>query len=295
VADPPLVSRRAVLLGAAATGVLAACGGGGGDGSADDTGAALPSTNLIALFAPQGVLVTGPEQRFTLALADAEGVPLETPPAELEFTVRQDGAAEGVPVTAQAHAEGLPTAYYPVRFTFDQPGLYDVTTTIDGETLEPRVFEVGTEGTIPAVGQALPPVETPTTADAQGVDPICTRSPACPFHDVTLTEALSEGRPVAFLVATPEFCQTALCGPVLDILVDAAPDAPGIRMIHSEVYANPREVDDILQAELSPAMQAYGMTFEPCLWVTDASGTVVARLDNIYDRTELLDVLGSVS
>jgi hypothetical protein len=271
---------------------LAACGD---DGGGSEETAAVPSTNLVALFAPQGVLEVGREQRLTLAVADAEGTPLRDAPRLLEFSVRADGEEEGTPVTAEAHAEGLPAPYYPVVFTPEAAGLYEITTTIDGEGLEPRVFEVGDDSPIPAVGERLPLTPTPTTSDPLGVDPLCTRDPACPFHEVSLDAALRQGGPIAFLIATPEFCQTALCGPVLDILVDAAAEVPGVRMVHSEVYANPRAVGDITQAELTPPMEALNLSFEPSLFVTDASGTITARLDNIYDRAELLDALGRVA
>ena len=45
------------------------------------------------------------------------------------------------------------------------------------------------------------------------------------------------------------------------------------------------------QWELAPIIDAYGLTFEPCLFVADASGRVQARLDNVYDRVELRQAL----
>ena len=64
--------------------------------------------------------------------------------------------------------------------------------------------------------------DTPTFDDARGVDPICTRSPEpCPFHDRTLTDVVESGEPVALLISTPGFCQTAICGPVLELLMEA--------------------------------------------------------------------------
>ena len=79
---------------------------------------------------------------------------------------------------------------------------------------------------IPQVGAPLPPFDTPTVEDGRGVNPICTREPACPLHDVsTQSSALSAGQPVAYLIGTPAYCQTAVCGPVLDLLLDRAATA----------------------------------------------------------------------
>ena len=58
---------------------------------------------------------------------------------------------------------------------------------------------------IPKPGENLPPFDTPTTADGRGVNPVCTRQPACALHDLTLTQALQTGKPVAYLIGTPAF------------------------------------------------------------------------------------------
>lgn len=63
-------------------------------------------------------------------------------------------------------------------------------------------------------------VPTPTIADARGTNPICTRQPQCPFHNVSLDAALKERRPLVVLFATPARCQTDTCGPVLDVLLE---------------------------------------------------------------------------
>src|SRR3546814_856498 len=128
-----------------------------------------------------------------------------------------------------------------------------------------------------------PPVATPTPTGARGVNPICTAEPACPLHDVSLADALVEGRPIALLVATPAFCQIAICGPVLDVLLEATGGHPDVRFLHAEVYANPGEGLE----EYAPIVSELGLHFEPCLLLIGADGTLVERLDTIYDRSEL--------
>ena len=68
--------------------------------------------------------------------------------------------------------------------------------------------------TVPYIGSVLPPFDTPTVDDHRGVEPYCTLTPApCPLHDVTLTQALASGKPVAYMVGTPAHCQTGTCAP----------------------------------------------------------------------------------
>lgn len=296
---PLRLSRRTFLAGTTGALVLAACGGDDSDSSADpaaDASDGEGQANLLALFAPQGVLINGTEQRATFALADADGVPIQDLPPELDFSVRFRGDEIEV-VTAAAQTEGIPTGYYPVRFTPAEPGDYEITTTYDGAELTPRAFFVSPpeEVSIPGVGDLMIPVDTPTTADARGVDPICTLTPPCPLHEVTLTEALDEGRPLAFLIATPEFCQTALCGPVLDVLVAAVDSHPDVRFVHAEVFADPRAVDNIVEATLAEAPQAYALPFEPALFLANSDSTISARLDNLFGTEELDAALAALS
>ena len=102
--------------------------------------------------------------------------------------MNSDSGPIGEPITVDRHAEGLARPYYPVLTSLDDTGTYTITGTVDGIDVQTTfsVVEPG-EVPIPQIGDPLVPVVTPTTADAQGVDPICTREPACDLHDVTLT------------------------------------------------------------------------------------------------------------
>jgi len=144
------------------------------------------------------------------------------------------------------------------------------------------------EVAVPGIGDALPPFDTPTFADAREVSPMCTRQPEpCPMHEVTLREALALGKPIAYLVGTPAHCSTGTCAPALDALIavrERVGDA--FTFIHAEVYS------DANATTVAPAVNAVSMTFEPALFVTDASGVVTARLDAVFDAVELQSVIG---
>lgn len=295
----PRVSRRSVLAGGAAMALLAACGGGddsGGDAGGGDTTPDEPGEltgTLLILVPTQGLFTTGTEQRVPLAVADAEGVPVREGLEPRTFEVRRDGA-EPVTVEVEPRTDGVPTPYYPVRFTPEGAGIHEIT--LAGESGYNAVtLEVGESSDVPGVGQALPPVQTPTVDAERGVTPICTRTPPCDLHATTLTDALAAGGPVALLIATPEFCQTAVCGPVLELLEEVLLDFPGVTAIHAEVYADPRGADDPTAGGLAPIAEQYALPFEPVLYLTDTDGTVVERLDSVYDRTELREALTAVS
>lgn len=173
---------------------------------------------MLVSFSDSSALTPGQPQRVTLGIADAEGVVISGPPSTIDFTVTFNGQAIGPSIRATSHSEGLPRPYYPLQFTPAQPGVYTFRTTVDGAPLEASI-QIPASTPVIAPGAAMVPVDTPITTDRRGVELLCTRNAECSLHDVTLREALTLGTPVALLVGTPLYCQTAICGPVLDVLL----------------------------------------------------------------------------
>ena len=134
------------------------------------------------------------------------------------------------------------------------------------------------------------PFDTATAADLRGVELLCTRTPVCPLHDVTLREALAGGTPVAFLISTPLYCQVAICGPVLDVFLTSSARFPQIKMLHAEVYPSNAAAQPGVQRR-APVMEAYNLFFEPVLFLARADGTIMKRIDTIFDAVELHDAL----
>ncbi len=289
--QPSLFTRRQLLIGgtaAAGAVLLGACGDDGGEETAGTTTTSTAGGGGLALaqFFGGPMFVAGTEARLPFGVADQDGL-LATAdtPERLEVQILgPDGEVVGDPIEVDQHADGLPRPYFPLRVTVDAPGIYTARTEIAGSATE-MSFQVHAAGDVKVIqaGAPVPAVDTPTPADARGVNPICTREPACKLHDVTLTEALAEGVPIALLVATPAFCQFAICGPVLDVLLDVRADFPDVRFLHAEVYADPAKDLDTY----APVVAPLGLHFEPCLVLIGADGLVVDRVDTIYDRVEL--------
>lgn len=147
---------------------------------------------------------------------------------------------------------------------------------------------------MPLSGDPMPAVATPTFAEPEGVDRLCTRPEPCPFHDQSFDQLMSNGRPSALLVATPAFCSTAYCGPVVETMIEAAALVDGVDVVHAEVYANPDEVDGNFAdpaIRLAPAVVAAGLTFEPALFLVSSDGVLVDRIDNVFDVDEAVAAL----
>jgi hypothetical protein len=296
--------RRAGRVGGAAAiglgmpSLLAACGSSGSKTATDrlTLSTDLGGNQLIGLFNYTGnYLVTGIPQRMPFTIATPEGPPARTGPDTLTVLLH-DGDHVSDPIVLVRHSDGTPIGYYPLTTTFPTTGTWTLSTDLDGNAVE-QSFLVQPPTSVPLLqtGQRMATVDTPTVADARGVKPICTRSPQCPLHDQTLTEALSRNAPVALLIATPQFCQTGVCGPVLDLLLEQRDQFPTVQFVHAEVYMDPNGGGDPASRGLTPAVSAYGLSFEPSLFVANPNGTIATRLDNIFDRGELHQALQSVT
>ncbi len=282
--------------------MLAACGSGddgssgsesqnsdsqdGTDTTDEAASASAFGTYVLAQRFPQDVQEPG-LQRLPISLAAADGRLIADGPDNLGAEVTDvDGNALGIRISApRRDLESGP--YYSFRVPIETPGVYYLV--VDGGPEDGAAFQVMEPGSVvvPGPGQPMPPFETPTVDDARDVDPICTREPeACPFHELTLTDALLAGKPVAYLIGTPAFCQTGTCAPALESMISVQ-DRFGdtFTWVHAEVYT------DNTATAPAEAVGAANLTFEPALFVIAADGTVIERLDAVWDETELVEVL----
>jgi len=261
------------------------------------SGPATGTASMVAVFDPNAYAVTGNEQRLPLAVLAEDGSIDPAGPESIEFQVRRDGEAIGERITVARHNEGVPIGFYPLRTTFPEAGTYSIEATLDGQLVSQAVT-VSEPSSQPllVVGGTLPSLPTPTTTDAQNVDPICTQiTGPCPLHDETLEQVLDSGRPMALLVSTPAYCQIGVCGPVLDILLDLRAEFPDVAFLHCEVYQDAEAKGGPQAATPARIMDALGMTFEPTLWVASPDGVVVERLDFTFDAVEMRKAIALVA
>jgi hypothetical protein len=300
-----VLSRRGFLLGSTAAAVLVACGddgddvdatgsdAGGTDGGTGTTAAGEAALVLGEAFDRNGLLVAGIPQRAPFLLFEESGglVAVGDAPAEVTFTAAPEGGGDGVTAVVPRRGDDVDRAYYPLVATFPAPGRWSIEADLgDGRSLRSMV-NVNADVPVAQVGDPLPVAPSPTTADPLGATNLCTQDPPCPFHEVSLADAVALGRPVAVLVSTPEYCQVGICGPVLGLLTDAAGSRPDLTVVHIEVYTEGGSGDTGPPSPL--VVDTFQLSYEPVLFVADAAGTITARLDNIYDGPELAEALAS--
>ncbi len=171
----------------------------------------------------------------------------------------------------------------------------ELAVTLDGERHEGlRIrFFVVEDAAEPAVGDAAPATRQRTLAGGDDIDSLSTAQPPNPeMHELTVAEALTLGRPLVIAFATPAFCRTRYCGPVLEKVVAPIAEryAGRVEFLHIEPYELARLRDEGVFV-LVPAMEEWGLSTEPWVFVVDAEGRVAAKFEGVLSEEELIEVL----
>jgi len=278
------VDRRTVLRWGAgvlfgAPTLVSACGGTSGGSSG---GSRLPDGVQMATRWIPTELGVG-TVRLPVSFSNTDGMIDPGPDRVFADVLRYDKGEKIASLVADRVSLGAGSVpFWVFRVELDEPGLYSLV--VDGGPSDGATFQLleSEQFQVPRIGDALPAFDTPTFDDSRGVDPICSREPEpCPFHELTLTEALADGRPVIYVVGTPAHCSTGVCGPVLEQLIAATDLAERAVIVHADVYTDDTATD------VAPAVEALNLTFEPVAFVANTAGEIVERLDAVWNVDEL--------
>ncbi len=145
-------------------------------------------------------------------------------------------------------------------------------------------------------GSAVPATIQPIMDEQNSIESLSSANPANPeMHQISIRDALELGKPVIVSFVTPSFCQTKLCGPVLEEAIN-----PNYDQFNGEVifiHVEPYDLDRLKGGEglyLVPAMAEWGLTSEPWVFVIDTEGKVRVGLEGITDAEELSLYIGAV-
>jgi len=280
LAAPLLVLALLVGCGGAATGTPPATSG----------GQAAPPLSLLVTSAD---LAVGPNH-FAFALLDDRNQPIAAAPVKLTFY--DLSGAQPTPLGSAEATWRRPLSewnrgVYKAPVTFERPGPFGVEATVtreDGteQTVRTR-FDVRPQSATPAVGAAVPRSHNLTMRDA--VDPIelCTATAevcaaTADLRQVTIADAIAQGKPLVVLFATPGFCTSQTCGPQLEVFQKVAERyRDRATFIHVEIFKDP-------QARTPNAtVEEWGLPSEPWTFVVDGSGNLADKFDGITTPDEI--------
>jgi hypothetical protein len=288
----------------------AGCGGSGEDATPDVTMPAGGATLEDLWRAPGDDVAVVPgtssyelgDVRVSFVVVDSAGEPVTLPTARvwlahgLEKRPFLETQAKLERIGVPGGAETDATHIYVTRFRVGEPGTYWLLAEPEGGPNDVQALGnlvVKKDAGVPDVGEAAPASTTPTLGTAGGrAEMLTTRTPP----DVTLlehsvAEAVHDERPFVVTFATPKFCASRACGPVVDVVEEVArrfEDSPA-RFIHVEVHE-----------DLNPArgynawMREWGLETEPWTFVVDDRGMIAARFEGAVSVHELEASVGEV-
>ena len=293
---------RAAALALAAGLLVAGCGGSSGaaqeepeDGTLEalwrapgDDVAIVPGT---ADFGPGRV-------RLTFLVIDDEGRVVTRPTARvwvargLEQEPFAETTARSEPIGVEGSEAADAEAIFVTHLDLAEPGTYWVLAEPEGGRKIQAIGNVVVvdDPAAPAVGEPAVASETPTIASTGGdFEALTTQDP--PDRELlehSIADSLEAKVPFVVTFATPRYCQTRTCGPVVDV-VDAVRErygSQGIRFIHVEIYE-----DNDPAKETNRWVREWNLPSEPFTFVVGADGLIKERFEGTVSVRELAEAV----
>lgn len=308
--------------------VLAACGSDSGSGATSQpapSASEFPSADGQSLqqilssagkpgpvVAPGfGVLATG-ENRFSFAvfevdrtqIKDAKVAIYAAPGADLKgkaigpFPARIEDISTEEKYRAQTTANDpdAATVVYVADVPLDQKGKWAFGALIKnddgsyGASVVPTPGLVGQYEGIPRPGDKAPIISTPTIDSVGDVSTIDTRIPPSSMHEEDFADVAGR-KPVVLLFATPQLCQSRVCGPVVDVAEQTKAEyGDRVEFIQMEIYR-----DNDLAKGLRPQVAAFRLPTEPWLFVIDRDGVISTVIEGPFSVAELERAVSKVA
>lgn len=261
--------------------LVTACGGG---------------TEGLAIVAnSQQTLTPGPNRLLMAIVSEDDGTFLSRPdvPTVARFSLEGEQVAEVETrwVWAIPDVRGFLVA----EVDLTAPGRWEVVLDPDdAPPTPPTPFGVQQISGVPGVGDPGIPAETRTYPEVPLAELSSAPDPDPALHELSLDEAMANGRPTVVAFATPAFCRTAACGPTIQVVEDVMDEYPEVNWLHVEIYA---DLEAAARGSLDPvpAVEAWGLPSEPWVFVMDGDGIVTARFEGALGSDELREALDELA
>jgi hypothetical protein len=232
--------------------------------------------------------------RLSFLVITNRGRPISRPTADV-WVARSRDAVPFARTVARLEPIGVPGDYadpdaqslYVAHLRIPGPGRYWVLARpVGGNTRIGGIhdLQVKTHSATPAVGARAYPSQTPTLKSAP-VRLLTTRIPPDrALLRYSVARSLAAHKPFVLVFATPRFCTSRTCGPVVDV-VDSVRRASAhgeIRFIHVEIYKD----NDPAKGE-NRWVKEWRLPTEPWTFLVGRDGRIKAKFEGSISRDEL--------
>ncbi len=195
--------------------------------------------------------------------------------------------------STHVHDDAFAAVFY-ATVEFDRTGDWaaSLDVEIEGERyrgLLVQPFNVLERTPEPQVGDPLP--ESPHLTLRHGADITLVSSmvrPVIEMNELTVPEAVATGKPVLVAIATPAYCQSRFCGPLMEAVVVPLWEEFGdeVQFVHIEPF--------ILEAVRTtgrlvpiPLLRDWQLQTEPWVFIAAPGGVIIARFEGVASLEEV--------
>jgi hypothetical protein len=287
---------RTAAFGLAACIILAGCGG---SSSSAKEGPDAPTLEALWRAPGEDVAITpatadfGPGRiRFTFLILDGQSRVVTRPTARIWIArglkkrpfEQTTASSEEIGIEGSDPADAK--AIYATHLQLPKAGKYWVLAEPVGGR---KIQAVGTvvvkkRTDAPDVGDAAPSSKTPTLANAT-LDQLSTsHKPDPKLYRSSIAAALADHAPFVVVFATPKYCTSRTCGPVVDVVsaVRGIHARTAIRFIHVEIYRGNDPAKGV-----NRWVTEWNLPSEPWVFVVGPDGKVRDRFEGTVSVREL--------
>lgn len=292
--------RAAAALTALSCLLLVGCGGsddsaatGPGDGATLEELWRMPGDDVAVV--PGTANHEPGDVRVSFLVVDGKGAVVALPTAHV-WVSRALDSAPFLETEAKLERIGIPggdeadaTHIYVASLPLSRPGKYWLLAEPEGGATKVQALGnvvVAKEDDPPDVGDPAIASDTPTLASTgSDVSALTTRRPPdTSLLRHSIADSLEAEVPFIVTFATPKFCSSRVCGPVVDVVEEVSRrfESENVRFIHVEVF----EGNDPAKG-FNRWMQEWKLPTEPWTFVVGADGKIKARYEGTVSVLEL--------
>ena len=236
-------------------------------------------------------LKTG-DNRFSFLLTSPEGFV-----SQEDVAVRiHQGGSKAMPVEYVPDFirwDSLARGTYVGHVNFPDSGMWEASIDFNDSGARRSVklfFDVSTTSQSPLVGEPVPLSESKTINSVDRIEDLSTGSLIyVNLYEMSIRDAIYEGKPLITTFSSPAFCISEVCGPQVEVLNELSISLVGkINTIHVDVYADPPEAQlDIDSANHSEIFLQWGLNSPQWTFLTDCEGKVFSKYQGFGAKSEI--------
>jgi hypothetical protein len=135
----------------------------------------------------------------------------------------------------------------------------------------------------PAVGSPAPRSKNLVAKDVKNLREIDTSARPDPrLHQIRIADAIAQGKPQLIVFATPQFCTSRMCGPVIDVVRTLLPAfGKRVAFTHQEIW------QDFASKKVFSTIDEWRLQSEPWIFLLDGQGIIRAKFEGLVTEREL--------